>query len=194
MTDTKNPLHKLPTCLQGVPVSENDYPNFWAMITSGATVPAEYREGGSQMGMLFEGYLFRCAKTFVTKYELGAWNYFYCKRGGQLFYLKPSWAGNVVLTNNTLTDKDLDPQAFGFYITLYALNQYRYIAKETHWASVYAKMIEWAKQQLVDAQGMEYEILVSGEDTEEGRRIREAMAIIDNITLSKAQSLKSFAA
>ena len=194
MTDIKKPLHKLPVCLQGVPVNENDYPNFWTMITSGATIPAEYHEGGAQLGVLFEGYLFRCAKTFVPKYELGAWNYFYCKRGEQLFYLKPTWAKDVVLVDNTLTDKDLDSQAFGFYITLYALHQYRHVAKEAHWDNVYAKMIEWAKRQLSDAQGLEYAVFSTDEDTEESKRVREAIAIINNITLSKPQTLKSIAA
>lgn len=194
MKNTSNLPHKLPICLQGVPVNENDYSNFWSMITSGAKIPAEYSEGGAQMGMLFEGYLFRCAKTFVSEYELGAWNYFHFHRSSKLFYLKPTWTADVVLIDNILTDKHLDPQAFGFYITLYALNQYRYVAKETHWSDVYVQMIEWAKHQLAEAQKIDATFLVANEDAEESKRVLEATAIINNIALSKPKNLESIAA
>lgn len=181
MSHNKPLRHQLPNCLSGIAVSSNSYSNFWEMMTAGTVIPVEYREGGLQMGMLFEAYLFSCARYAATKYKPAAWKYAYCDRGRQIFYMYPEWDYNVETTDTTFTNLNLEPQAFGFYITLFALNQYRHVALEKHWAYIYDALLMWALNRITDARMLEMKASDTPESLAELVHLENALTIIGNI-------------
>lgn len=182
MSGNNHKVHQLPNCLTGIPVSSNMYSGFWRLMTSGAVVPVEYREGGLQMGMLFESYLFCCARSMTNQYKPAPWKYVYCNRGRQLFYMYPEWDFNIKPADMIFSDLTLSAEAFGFYITLYALSEYRHVAPEKHWVHIYDTLSMWARNQITDARMLELKCGDTPESTAELAHLENALKIIENIS------------
>ena len=85
------------------------------------------------------------------------------------------------MTGNSYSNLNLEPQAFGFYITLFALNQYRHVALEKHWAYIYDALLMWALNRITDARMLEMKASDTPESLAELVHLENALTIIGNI-------------
>ena len=141
-----NITHSLPDFLQGTQVSEDDRPNFWQSMVKGAEGAAVMFDGGFMHGMMLESDIMLAARKNAENHGAGHWNYCILDEEKQLFFMYPEQK-QLYIPKEDLLDAcheygitHFTPQAYGFYVSLLAMDTHAQKTGDAHWRKICADM------------------------------------------------------